>query len=473
MVLKISLIVLISGIHDLVVSGNFTSSRSGTRVRSGFEDFKEMLLWSDVFVDKSLFIRDVLEELAKVVVVVRPRNWGKTTNMAMLRRFFETEISSDGAPIAEEARINYRLFQGGAVDLGVDGRHVFKALKITNHSKAMKHMGKYPVISVSFKPIKGYGYARILNVLKVTLMQLFRTHGYLHFFLHGEEKARFERYLVADLTEHDVRSGISFLITLLHKRWNKNVVLLIDDYDTPIISSYWELMEKEKELKGVIRLFRDIFAFSVNSPFVHKCVVTGLVLFEQANPFKRANVSVAQYSLHSEKFTEHFGFTEPEVDELLARCPTSMPAAEIKHYYNGFAWGKHNLFNPHSIMKCLVHDGQLDQYWLDSASSLTIDVRVSKGPMVEDLHHLQNKGLIVDRIYEEINFMEIFGGFRDMWYSLLVMAGYLDFAEDVDETGEYCHLVWIPNQEIKDKFVPKVFKWWLMNDGDCMISINM
>jgi hypothetical protein len=124
----------------------------------GTDEFYDLVVNSDVFVDKSLMIKELLEDSGKVILITRPRRWGKSLNMDMLRKFFEIEVDEKGKPLPLEQKINNKLFLGGTVDLGIKGKRILKPLKINSNEYAMVQQGNYPVISISFKDVKGSNY---------------------------------------------------------------------------------------------------------------------------------------------------------------------------------------------------------------------------------------------------------------------------------------------------------------------------
>ncbi|WP_157905726.1 AAA family ATPase, partial [Rickettsia endosymbiont of Culicoides newsteadi] len=215
------------------------------RMFVGTDDFKTLLLNSDVFVDKSLMIKELLEDSGAVTLITRPRRWGKSLNMDMVRRFLEIEVDEYGIQLPQEQRVNYKLFSGGEVDLGFDETKELKPLKIANVANSMKRQGQFPVIIISFKGIRGSSYEEIESKINYQVIQLFSNYRYLETYLTDKEnllndaqKKQLTRYFSGEFNKVELENSLKFLSDLLYKHFNQKVYILIDEYDTPINSSY-------------------------------------------------------------------------------------------------------------------------------------------------------------------------------------------------------------------------------------------
>ncbi len=247
------------------------------KMRTGTDDFKTLLLNSDVFIDKSLMIKELLEDSGEVILITRPRRWGKSLNMDMLRRFFEIEADEKGKPLPLEQKINNKLFLGGTVDLGIKGERTLKPLKINSNEYAMVQQGNYPVISINFKDVKGSSYQEIESGIRNQVIQLFANHYYLKHYLTQDiglldsvQKAKLERYFTEELTKEDLKYSLRFLSEILYKHFNQKVYILIDEYDTPINSSYIEFGDKSKEFDDVLDIPRNIWQRLKEQPLCRK-----------------------------------------------------------------------------------------------------------------------------------------------------------------------------------------------------------
>ncbi|MCC8371975.1 MAG: AAA family ATPase, partial [Rickettsia endosymbiont of Pseudomimeciton antennatum] len=239
------------------------------RMFVGTDDFYDLLINSDIFVDKSLMIKEMLEDSGKVTLITRPRRWGKSLNMDMVRRFVEVEVDEHGQPLPQEQRVNYKLFVGGEVDLGLaSGRKkLLKALKISQYPDILlDYQGQFPVIIISFKGIRGDSYEEIESKISYQIIKLFSNYRYLkryvsekEYLLEEAEKEQLTRYFTGKFNKVELENSLKFLSDLLFKHFNQKVYILIDEYDTPINSAYMKFGSKAEEFEEALSLFRAIF----------------------------------------------------------------------------------------------------------------------------------------------------------------------------------------------------------------------
>ena len=453
------------------------------KIRVGTDDFKTLLLNSDVFVDKSLMIKALLEDSGSIVLITRPRRWGKTLNMDMVRRFLEIEIDAQGNPLPVEQRNNIKLFTGGTIDVGFDETKELEPLQIAAHATILKRLGQFPVIFITFKNLEGESYKEIEEGLKTELYNLFEAHRYLMHStqLEPDEKEAFAIYLSPDITTEHIKSSLSLLTNLLYKHYNKKVWVLIDEYDTPINSAYSYFGNNEKAFKKVLKLFRGImkatFKKETGKPElpVERGLITGILRIAKAELFSGLN-NVNEYSLLDEEFATCYGFTQAEVDELLTKVPTKTDPEQIKGWYNGYTFGGEIIYNPWSMMQCLSRKGKLDHYWIDSGGTAFIDkVFVSDAIQGDIQQLLEGKG-IFKKLYKQIALGDIEED-EDIFFSLLVFAGYLNpCLADSDEEDPRYHLT-IPNKEVQYIYRARVTKWLTrklnikMSDYDHFITL--
>ncbi|WP_367363888.1 AAA family ATPase [Candidatus Tisiphia endosymbiont of Nedyus quadrimaculatus] len=352
------------------------------RMFVGTDDFKTLLLNSDVFVDKSLMIKELLEDSGAVTLITRPRRWGKSLNMDMVRRFMEIEVNAQGQPLPQEQRVNYKLFSGGEVDLGLaSGRKkLLKPLKISEYPDIiLDYQGQFPVIIISFKGVRGSSYEEIESKIRYQIIKLFSNYRYLkryvsekEYLLEEVEKEQLTRYFTGKFNKVELENSLKFLSDLLYKHFNQKVYILIDEYDTPINSAYLEFGHKE-EFNQVLKLFRAIFGNSLKgNDSLQKGIITGILRIAKANLLSDLN-NLTECSLLDKKFAIQYGFTQSEVDELFGKIGTNTNAEQIKSWYNGYNFGGEVIYNPWSIMQCLSREGELEYYWIDSGGTDWID----------------------------------------------------------------------------------------------------
>ncbi len=440
-------------------------SNKPPRMRVGTDNFKTLLLNSDVFVDKSLMIQELLEDSGDVILITRPRRFGKSLNMDMLRKFFEIEVDQNGIPLPQEQRINDKLFVGGEVDLGLaSGRKkLLKKLQIAQYPDIIyDYQGRFPVILINFKDVKGSSYQEIEAGIKTQVIELFVNHRYLKRYITEDatllddvQKKKLNRYFTGDFDIEDLKTSIRFLSDILFKHFGQKVYVLIDEYDTPINSSYVEFGNKPQEFEDVLKIFRSMFGSALKSnPYVEKGVVTGILRIAKANLFSDLN-NVSEYTLLDEEFSKVYGFTQGEVDELLTKVPLEIKAEKIKDWYNGYTFGGEVIYNPWSIMQCLAHKGKLRPYWLDSGGTSLVDKALLSDERQEDLQNLAAGKSIVSPISRRINFSDI--NTRSGLFSLLLFSGYLN--PTAIEPTEDIYELSVPNKELKHIYNARLLQW--------------
>ncbi|WP_425364419.1 AAA family ATPase [Candidatus Tisiphia endosymbiont of Mystacides longicornis] len=432
------------------------------RMRIGTDEFYDLLVNSDVFVDKSLMIKELLEDSGKVILITRPRRWGKSLNMNMLQKFFEIEVDQNGVPLPIEDRVNRILFIGGEINLGIKGKRTLKPLKINSNEYAMTQQGQFPVISINFKDVKGSNYQEIESGIKNQVTNLFTNHRYLKRYITTDEKLldeaqkeKLNRYFTGKLDKEDLKDSLRVLSEVLYKHFGQKVYILIDEYDTPINSSYIEFGDKLKEFDDVLKIFRGMFGSSLKTnPYLEKGVITGILRVAKANLFSDLN-NVREYTLLDENFAKFYGFTQAEVDELLTKVPLDTSPEKIKAWYNGYSFGGEVIYNPWSIMLCLDTRGKLDHYWLDSGGTALVDKALLSDGMQEDLQSLAAGKAIISPIVKQISFTDINKPVG--LFSLLLFSGYLNPVAKKPEEDIY--ELSVPNKEVRYIYNARMLQW--------------
>ncbi len=448
-----------SGTNITSVAGSYNKS---PKMLVGTDEFYDLVVNSDIFVDKSLMILEVLQDSGKVILITRPRRWGKSLNMDMLREFFEIEVDERGVPLLPQQRVNNKLFVGGEVDLGIKGVRWLKPLKISGNEYTMAHQGNFPVISINFKDVRGSDYHEIESGIKGQVTSLFGSHRYLKHYLAGDknllddvQKEKLNRYFTGKLDKEDLKISLRFLSELLYKHFGQKVYILIDEYDTPINSSYLKFGNKPEDFERVLELFRGIFGRSLKTnPYLEKGIITGILRVAKANLFSDLN-NVQEYSLLDDNFSKFYGFTQIEVDELLSKVPTKAHPEKIKDWYNGYTFGGEVIYNPWSIMLCLANQGKLDHYWLDSGGTALVDKALLSDEIQQDLQDLITGKNIISTIVKQISFADI--NKRVGLFSLLLFSGYLNpLAKNLEEN---IYELSIPNREVRYIYKARMLQW--------------
>lgn len=384
----------------------------------------------------------------------------------MLKTFFEIEINDqEESPLLSE-RINRKLFTGGEVDLGIDGKKFLPRLKIAELDKEMNHQGKYPVILLDFKDIKGNNYQEIEDGIKERVITLFSKYPYLrqylvenNDFLVESQKKKLNKYLSGEISKVDLHNSLKFLSEILCKHFKQEVYILIDEYDAVINDSCLKL--KSEELDNILELFRAILGTALKgNPYLKKGILTGILRIAKASLFTNLN-NISEYNLLDKEFAEYYGFTQEEVDELLKRVPTVTRPEEIKEWYNGYYFGGQTVYNPWSIMSCLSEKGVLKSYWADSGGTKLFNKTMLSDEVQADFQILLKGQNIIKKLYEQVDLEQIQSETQesnDVFYSLLVFTGYLNPKSFTDDPKDSRYELNIPNQEIKEIYEDKIIQ---------------
>ena len=367
----------------------------------GSNDFKN-LVKSGQYVDKSLFIKDVINDEFQVPLITRPRRWGKSSNISMLKTFLEIEIDEHGNELPEAQKVNPAYFKGGEICVG-NKKILCKELRVVKSKDLLKEgendpmedLGKHPVILMSFKDLGGESYEEIVAALKVNIRKLFGTHEYLlnSTNLNKEEKETLYQYQYKykDVTIAELKDSISYLMICLYKHFGKNVWVLIDEYDNAIHRAYTKFGKDKThpsqfsdEFDKLLDLFRDLMsaAFKDNN-YLERGVITGILRIAQANLFSGLS-NVKEYGVLDERFARYYGFEQNEVDALCEQYQIQThKQKQLKEWYNGYTYGGFRLYNPWSIMNYMADQGKyLKSYWeatsYGALQNLEINKRVYK-----------------------------------------------------------------------------------------------
>ncbi|MEO1219145.1 MAG: AAA family ATPase [Bacteroidota bacterium] len=435
---------------------------SGIEICTGTESFAELLLKSDVFVDKTLFIREFLKGGDKVALITRPRRWGKSMNMDMLKCFLSIEVDDQGQPLPREQCLNHKLFAGGEVVIKPRTGKVKRLapLKIAQQCPDLvsDYQGQFPVISIGFKDVDGSSYRAIEEGVRGQIVNLYtESHGYLDQYSQAGEKLlkdadekQLDRYFSDELNQEDIKDSLRFLSKLLHKHFGRRVYILIDEYETPISRACLKL--PPKEIKNVLELFQEILGAALKgNPHLEQGLVTGILRLAKADLLSNLN-NVRAYTLLDRRFATSYGFTEQEVDELLSKVPTSKPPEAMQRWYNGYAFSDQVVYNPWSIMHYLKTRGKLSRYWVESGGTRVIDPILTTDEMQQDLQTLIAGGTLNSFITRQVSFDNL--KCKKDLLSLLLFSGYLS---PVRELRQDQYLLSIPNYEVQ-----RVYREWLI-----------
>ena len=327
----------------------------------GFSDFEEYVNRHFILVDKTLLIKSLLEDGGRVALITRPRRWGKTLNLSMLHYFFDYPVTREG--VFDQAKYELK-------------RARFSKLKIGAYPDLIEeHCGQYPTIFISFKDVKDKNYDDVLSRIGGLIWDICNAHYYLKTSekLSDEQKNQFARYLNRDMNKADICESLRFLISLLYTHFNKKVVILIDEYDTPMNDWYVHALSRENTSEGaellqqILDLFRGILGAALkDNSSLERAAITGILRIAKSSLFSGLN-NIREDCLLNKRYAPHFGFTEEEVRGLLQECDrTETDMEDVKQWYNGYTIGGITIYNPWSIVN-YVDEHELQGYWTGTA----------------------------------------------------------------------------------------------------------
>jgi hypothetical protein len=402
----------------------------------GYSDFRILIENRCYFSDKSLFIQKILDD-AQVVLITRPRRFGKTLNMSMLQHFLAKEI------------------------LGQPTQALFDGLKITQaDDEYLRHQGQYPVIFLSLKDIKSNNFATAYNSLAYYLRLLYAEHRHLlsSDVLYEEEKQLFQDILNERASATHMQYALRTLSEYLFRYHGNRAVILIDEYDTPIQEAYLHGYYDE-----AINFFRNFLGAGLkDNPYLFKAVLTGILRVSKESLFSDLN-NVRVYTLLNSEYGEFFGFTEEEVTALLQNTQLEAAAPSIKEWYNGYQAGNTTVYNPWSIINCVAEKGELKPYWVNTSSNMLVRKLITESSIrfKEQLEKLLQGQSLQRAIDENIVFKFLNSNETAVW-SLLLMAGYLKVtSKELSDRGFSCKIQ-IPNREVSNLY-RIIIEQWLAN----------
>jgi len=402
----------------------------------GYDNFAKIIENKLDFIDKSLLIKELLDNVYEVILITRPRRFGKTLNLSMLEHFFAAQAYG---------RLTAGLFDG--LNISRCGENY------------LQHQGKYPVIFITFKDIKDGRYESAYANLCQLHSAVYREHEYLlqSDQLSDADKEQFELILRGQPGEEKIRWALKDLCYYLYRHYGERVWLLIDEYDTPLQAAYFH-----GYLPPMLELMRGIFgsALKTNS-YLKKGVLTGILKIAKENLFSGLN-NLGAYSLLNSKYGQYFGFTEEEMTDILKKSGLENRSKEIRDWYNGYQVGDIVVYNPWSIAKCVESNGDLQPYWVNTSGNELIKQLLAQSDetVKEDFQQILNEQPIEATINPNIVFNDL-GQNRDSLYSLLLLSGYLKAIRCEQQDLEYNCLLSPPNREVFILYRSVIVSWFI------------
>lgn len=397
-------------------------------VALGITNFEDMIQKNIFYVDKTGFIQEWFLNHDQVTLITRPRRFGKTLTLSMLETFFSNQYAGRG--------------------------DLFESLCIWKNEAFRQLQGGYPVINISFAGVKQNSYQEMLQDMKYCLSGLYDRHGYLlkSDRLNDADKNKIRQYMEERVDELQCIQSLQFLARCLYKHFGRKVLIFIDEYDTPMLeaylSDYWQ-----EAINYICRMFH---AALKDNPYLERGLLTGITRITQESVFSDLN-NLTVVTTTTEMYEENFGFTETEVFAALKTYGLSDQKAEVKHWYDGFQFGKkEDIYNPWSVLNFLKFK-KLEPYWMNTSSNNLVGKLVKEGSIIvkNEFEAMLSGRSVVTEIDESITYEELKGNSKTIW-SWFLTTGYVKTVEE-RETG---YEIQLTNYEVRKAFYKLVKKWF-------------
>ena len=386
----------------------------------GISNFKEIIEDEYYYFDKTEFIENLFEEVSKIKLFTRPRRFGKTLNMSMIKYFFDIENKNE----------NKKLFEN---------------LKISEN-EYFKKQGTAPVISISFRNYDESSWENGFEMIKNTISDLYDEFEFVKENLSARKKEKYDSILFNRATEATWKLSLLDLTKYLYEYYGKKVVVLIDEYDQPIIDSYVKGYYQE-----AISFFKTFYGVVLkDNNYLEMGIMTGILRVAKENIFSGLN-NLRVHTILDNRFTEYFGITESEVEQALKDFDLEFELKDVQRWYNGYLFGDIKVYNPWSIINFL-NDEKLKPYWVNTSGNELIKLYLKKlkNEIFDDFSKLLNREEIYKRINENMTFSNLESNYSKNIWNLFFHSGYLTLGKKIEDDG-MCYLK-IPNEEILKMF---------------------
>ena len=417
------------------------------KISIGKQDYESLITSGCFYVDKTYFIKEWWESQDDVTLITRPRRFGKTLNMSMLECFFSNKYAGRG--------------------------DLFEGLSIWNDEKYRQLQGTYPVIFISFAEIKANNFKDTKNDMVSVINDVYKQHSYLleDAILTDAERNLFRQLddyskntnVNKDISNEIIYRSVKDLAAILYRKFEKKVIILLDEYDTPMqeayVNGFWN------DMVGFIRSFFN--STLKTNPYLDRAIMTGITRVSKESIFSDLN-NLNVITTTNDEYNTSFGFTESEVFAALDEAGLPEKKDDVKLWYDGFTFGKHkDIYNPWSITNYLDKK-EFKTYWADTSSNSLVGKLIQRGsPKIKKaMEKLLNGEYITVGIDEQIVFDQLDNDEDAIW-SLLLASGYLkvDSMEICVSTGEQKYELSLTNLEVRVMF-QKLIKGWFMTGDD-------
>lgn len=389
------------------------------KIPIGLSDFKEIIEDNYYYIDKTKLIDDLIKDGSKVKLFTRPRRFGKTLNMSTLSYFFDI-VNAD------------------------ENRKLFKDLYIEN-TENFKYQGENPVIYISLKELKNKSYYDLVEDLKILISKLFYEYRGIIEKLDEFKAPIFKDYITRNSSENDLKNSLGFLSQVLYENYGKKAVIIIDEYDTPIVSAY----EHGYYVDG-ISFFRTFLGAALkDNKYLQMGVMTGILRVAKEGIFSGLN-NLAVYTILDNDYSNFFGLTEDEVEKTLVEYQIDYRIDDVKEWYDGYKFGDNEIYNPWSILNFLSNK-TLESYWINTSDNFLIKkiLNNTDDVLIEELTEIFNYQPLEKTIDKSSNMIDL-NNKKEIW-QLLLFSGYLTIQNKTETTAD-SYLLKIVNKEVYNFF---------------------
>ena len=401
------------------------------KIALGESNFKSIIDNNEYFIDKTMLIKEFLEDSSRIVLIPRPRRFGKTLNLSMIRYFVEKSNE--------------------------DRRYLFNNLLIEKEEDIMKRQGIYPTIYLTFKDEKHDDFNILVKRINDNLSDIFIKFKHLYNYIEDEkDKEFFKRMELGKGTKDDVEVSLRKLSEYIYEYYGEKVIILIDEYDTPIQHGYFSGIYDE-----TIGFMRNLLSNTLkDNIYLEKAMLTGILRVARESIFSGLN-NLEVYSILKEGYSKQFGFTDVEIEKILNDFNVVEQREEFKRWYNGYIFGNTVIYNPWSILSYLKSkEDYFMPYWVNTSENKIIKTILAKGSegLKKSFEELLRGNAIETSIDENIVMADIERDENNIW-SFLLMSGYLKVVGKRREGKEFYYSLKIPNLEVESMYEKIVRDW--------------
>ncbi len=410
----------------------------------GVDSFEHLITRGYYFIDKTWFIKELLDKKGNVNLFTRPRRFGKTLNMSMIQYFFEDMRTDDGEK--------------------KDNTYLFENMRIMEAGEAyLVHMGSYPVINLTLKDAKQPDFELAYEAIKRQIADVYFRHRYiLRAESLSEKKEEYLNIMRRTADRSDYNQSIQFLSQCLELYYGKKVIILIDEYDVPLENAFTQNFYNE--MVGFIRsLFESAFKSNSSLEFA---AITGCLRISKESIFTGLN-NLEVISILDWNYDEYFGFTKEEVRRLCKDCRLEHKYDLIKEWYNGYLFGNTNVYNPWSVIRYVKaltsHEDEFPHsYWANTSSNTVVRrlIDIADDSVKSELEDLIDGGTVEKPVHEDITYEEVYENMDNLW-NFMFFTGYFKKVDERmgEEDIRYLTLA-IPNREVRYIFREKIMAWF-------------